>query len=65
MIQDVILDVKNKIKISFLLLNFTIFLIFYFSYSTHFTRKKINRDLLMAHYRPNHLGTRPNVSRIA
>ncbi|MFS7977004.1 hypothetical protein Hanom_Chr10g00899081 [Helianthus anomalus] len=46
MIQDVILDVKNKIKISFLLLNFTIFLIFYFSYSTHFTMKKINRDLL-------------------
>lgn len=45
MIQDVILDVKNKIKISFFLLDFTIFLRFSFIYSTRLTSKKIKRGL--------------------
>lgn len=45
MIQDVILDVKNKIKISFFLLDFTIFLRFSFIYSTRLTSKKIKRAL--------------------
>lgn len=45
MIQDVILDVKNKIKISFFLLDFPIFLRFYFIYSIRLTRKKIKRGL--------------------
>lgn len=45
MIQDVILDVKNKIKISFFLLDFTILLRFSFIYSTRLTSKKIKRGL--------------------
>lgn len=45
MIQDVILDVKNKIKISFFLLDFTIFLRFSFIYSTRLTSKKIKGGL--------------------
>lgn len=45
MIQDVILDVKNKIKFSFFLLDFTIFLRFSFIYSTRLTSKKIKRGL--------------------
>lgn len=45
MIQDVILDVKNKTKISFFLLDFTILLRFYFIYSTRLTSKKIKRGL--------------------
>lgn len=45
MIQDVILDVKNKIKISFFLLDFTILLRFSFIYSTRLTSKIKKRGL--------------------